>query len=164
MKRIIQFLLVIIFSSLLFIGCKKDDVAKYFYEFEGENDSWSASYVEKEEDAFTEQEKDTFTEQEHKLADATYFAHTFTLQYKGDLSDLKNVKHMEIHFSTGKSSGSQVADYDEDGGPTSKTFTLMGGTNSSSSFDQDDVIQVEVHRDGSIESFELTLVNGKQGD
>lgn len=153
MNKRIQFVVAFLFISFLLAGCKKDDASKYDYEFQGENTSWSASYMEEEGVALVEQEGEK--------DDDRWFNHTFKLEYKGDLSDLKNVKHMEIRYSTERGGGSQVADYDEDDAPTSKTFTLMGGSNSESYFDKDDVIRVEVNRDGNIENFELTLVSGK---
>lgn len=150
MIRFVGLVLII----LVLAGCSKKDVVKHHYTFQGENKSWKATYVEEGEAVFTE----------HKgtLDADSWSNYNLEMEYRGQLSDLENVKHIEISYTTGLSSGNMVADYDKGECPKSKTFSLKGGSNSCRSYDKDDVIQAEVNLDGKTESFELKLVNDKE--
>lgn len=156
MKSRNRFLIGLILISFVLAGCSKKDVVKHYYAFQGENESWSATYVEDGEVVFTEQDGTLGTD--------SWSNHAFEIEYKGDLSDLENVKHMEISYKSGRGGGNLFTDYSEDESPTSKIFSINGGTNSCRTFDKDHVIQVEVNLDGRVESFELALVNNGAED
>ncbi len=152
MKRRVTLLIIIILAVIL-TGCTKDDVVKQYYTFQGENDSWIGTYIEDGETVFTEEEG--------TLKSESWSDYYFEIEYKGELSDLEDVKHMEISYTIGQRSGNRVTDYGDNDSISTKTFSMKSGGSSSYSYAKDEVVQVVVNLDGMEENFVLSLKGGE---
>lgn len=151
MKRLVTFLIMLILVILT--GCSKEDVVKQHYTFQGENGSWIGTYIEDGETVFTEEEG--------TLKAESWSDYNFEIEYKGELSDLKDINYMEISYTIGQRSGNLVTDYGDNESPSTKTFSIKSGGSSSYSYDNDEVVHVVVNLDGKEENFELTLNGGE---
>jgi hypothetical protein len=142
MKKVGFILLMIFILSM--ISCSNKDVIKHNYYFKGESELWDAYYQEKS--------VETFTEKNGRLVYDSDTEATFTAVYKYGLSDLKEVKKIEIGYDAGSFSSSLSSEYGEEG-PYSKAFVMS----SSSGFvsNENGTIKVTIRVDGNTETFEL---------
>jgi hypothetical protein len=125
---------------------KDADVTRHIYSYEGENELWSAQFLIDCTETWTDKDGTLDYENESDM--------NLTLNYKGELSDLSSVRHMEISYSTDFISMGSTSDLEE-GSIKSKTFTLKSNGKNSALPDKDDIITVTVNLEGDIQTFEL---------
>ncbi len=145
MKKI--YIIMIVLLILTAAGCTKKDVTKYNYTYKGENDSWSAVY----QTAGTV----TFTEKKGKLDKERESNEELLLTYKGELTDLSSVRHMEILYETSTGKEKRVTDYETGESIQSKTFSLKSSGKGSAIPIENDIIKVTITLDDDVQSFEL---------
>lgn len=151
-KRILSLILII---AVMLSGCSsKDDkeVIKHNYEFSGESEHWSANLKYDAKEIYDKKEDGAKTY-------SNEYNETLVVTYKGELSELSKLKHLEIEYEGKTGGGKHVADYDEGEGPISLSFTLSGGGKGGALKQEDDIIKVTVNMDGVIESFEIKNKN-----
>ena len=138
---------------LVFAGCGKKDNGDRHNTFAGENEFWSVTYELSGNISHTKKENGN-------LQIDGWTDTKFTAEYKGDLSDLSDVKHIEIGYKGKFDKGRIVNDYSDGDGATSKIFELSGSNSSVYRVPgKEDTIQVEVNVDGEIQNFELKLMD-----
>jgi len=147
-KRIILLNIFIIFMIMISAcGAKNNrEVINNNYKFTGENDRWSGEYVA----ASTE----TFDNSSGTLKYDIYSDVLCKVTYKGELSELANVKQIEISYKTNSSSGKLVNTFGDNESITSKEFILESG-DSGVKLSKDEEIYIEINIDGVTESLVL---------
>jgi hypothetical protein len=138
----------------MLLGCSSKDKERYDYTFKGENEFWSAElringYIE-------------FYEEEGTLKVDSYHDQELITTYKKDLSDLSTIKHIEIGYDGGVSSGKMVGDYPDET-LNSKTFTMKSGGNGAT-IREDEIIKVTINIDGEIQTFDLVTDSFKENN
>jgi len=136
---------------VLLIGCAYKEVENYNYLYKGENSSWTAEY--------SVNGTGTWTKIEGRLHYDNDVKKVFTLTYKGDLSELSKVKHLEIAYETTAGSGKLTEDYDSEHPIDQKTFTFQSGGKGSAVGRKDQIIKVTITLDNNIQTIELKNVN-----
>lgn len=140
MKKIKLIILLIIILSIT--SCSNKDVIKHKYYFKGESELWNVYYQEKS--------VETFTKKNGKLNYDCETEAKFTAVYKNELSDLAEVKKIEIGYEAGSYKSTLGAEYSGEG-PYSRAFVIhsSGGLVAN----EDGVIKVSI--DDDTETFEL---------
>ncbi|MDF2511139.1 MAG: hypothetical protein K0S04_1005 [Herbinix sp.] len=146
MKKKMMCIIFFIMLTLL-TACAEKDVIDHNYTFEGENEEWSAN--------FKVTGKTIFTRTDGILASKTESNEVLTVTYRGELSDLSTIKHLEISYKTSAGGGSISNNYNEDEIITNKTFTLKSGGKNGAIINEDEVIEVTVDIDGNKQIVEL---------
>jgi len=144
MFKIIRPLLLTGVLLVLLTGCNTTTI-KHNYTFTGEGEVWSAEYVQKAEERFITK-KDKPAEYE---TDKTF---KFQLIFKGENSDLAQIKQLKYSYKGAGGSGSLTTE-----GPVQLPLLTSGGMGSGNFVREDDIIQVEVEWDGQKEQFELRV-------
>lgn len=126
----------------------KQDVINHNYTFKAENDMWIAEYKV----VGTE----TFTKNNGVLNVETESNNELSITYKGKLTDLSSIRHMELSYESRINSGKMVNDYEKDESITSKTFTIKSGGKNCAIPDENDIIKVIINTDGIEHTLELT--------
>ncbi|MDS0525191.1 hypothetical protein NNC19_05815 [Clostridium sp. SHJSY1] len=139
---------IILTTLMLFVivGCTKQKVENYNYNYRGENELWSAEY--------NVDGKSKITEKDGKInyyGDANY---QLTVNYKKDLSELSSAKHLEISYRTGTKAGNLTQDFD-DNNPVERVYTLKSSSTNGAIETKDDVIEVTINLDGNIQTIQL---------
>jgi hypothetical protein len=142
MKKISLLLLLIIILSLS--GCSNKDVIKHKYYFKGESELWDVYYQEKS--------VETFREKDGKLEYDCDTEATFTAVYKNGLSDLEEVKKIEIEYEAGSSKSSLTQEFSGEG-PYSKAFVMH--SSSGLVANETGIVKASISIDGDTETFEL---------
>lgn len=146
MKRRLFVLVLLVMVALS--GCDNKDVIKHNYYFYGENDDWLAGLEYDAKEVFTKKKDGAL---EYDCEDKEKFVAT----YKGDLSDLANINHIEIGYES-KTGGSKfTSDYEEGDGPKGLSFTLSGGGKGGALLQKDEIITVTINLDGDIQTLEI---------
>lgn len=148
MKKIL--IRILSLMMILVVGCSKKEVNENYennYTFQGENDRWEAEFIYKETVTLNDKDDNTdVTTKDNEL---------LTVTYKGELTDLSNVKHLEIAYESDIDSGRLVKDYDEGESISTKTFTIPSSGSGSPIIDENAVIKVTINLDGEEETIEL---------
>ena len=147
MKKICLFFGFTILFVLMAIGCSKKEITNYKYTYAGENEQWDAKYHVNESVEFTNTDNGLDVETEAK--------NELVITYKGELTDLSSVKHMEISYDSGIEGGKRVENYNDGVSITSKIFTLSSGGKNGALHTGDEIITVTITIDGDIQTFEL---------
>lgn len=145
MKKTRLIILLIIILSIT--GCSNKDVIKHKYYFKGESELWNVYYQEKS--------VETFTKKNGKLVYDRETEAKLTAVYKNELSELVQVKRIEIGYEAGSYKSILSEEYSGEG-PYSSSFVL----NSSDGLvaNEDGVINVSISIDDDTETFELNNV------
>jgi hypothetical protein len=126
------------------MGCSNKDVIKHKYYFKGEGNLWDAYYQEKSVETYREidgiLDYDCDTES------------TFTAVYKNDLSDLVDVKKIEVGYDAGSFGSTLTENYIENG-PDKRAFIIKSTSGLVSN--EAGIIKVSISIDGKTETFEL---------
>lgn len=148
MKKILIHILSLM--MILVVGCSKKEVNENYENnvtFRGENDRWEAEFIYKETVTLNDKDDNTdVTTKDNEL---------LTVTYKGELTDLSNVKHLETSYESDIDSGRLVKDYDEGESISTKTFTIPSSGSGSPIIDENAVIKVTINLDGEEETIEL---------
>lgn len=139
---------LIILIAIVLSGCGNKDVIKHNYYFYGENDDWLAGLEYDAVEVFT-------TKKDGALEYECEYREKMVVTYKGDLSELAKVKHIEIEYETMFSSSKLTSDYEEGEGPKGLSFTLSGGGKGGPLIQKDEIITVTINTDGEIQTFEI---------
>ncbi|KGE16556.1 hypothetical protein [Paenibacillus wynnii] len=135
------------FVAMIFLltACNTETI-KHHYTFEGEASQWSASYVQDVTEKYISKKgKPT----KHETRESS----VFQLIYKGEQSDLGNIKLLKYSYkgTAGGASRSQE-------GPVYLKDLKFVNAGSEGSFEREDsVIRVEVEWDGQKEQFDLRV-------
>jgi hypothetical protein len=144
-------LMLIAAAIILFIGCSNKEVTSHNYIFKGESDLWTAEYKV--------DGTDSWSKVEGKLHYESEATKVLTVTYKGDVSELHSVKHLEITYDTGTGGGKLTEDHDSDAPLSQKVFTFRSGGKGQLIPDKDEVIKVTINLDGDVQTIELKNVN-----
>lgn len=150
MKRTIL-ILPLLFAALLFSGCtdgptvKADPTIKNQLVFRGGNALWNAEYRVNGEGRFT-------VEDGQYLYDS-WSDEGLVVFYKGDISELSDIKDLKISYRAGSSAG-YIQMSELEGGPHNKVFRLGSGGNGAM-IGKDATVTITVSLDGKAQSFEL---------
>lgn len=142
MRKYVVFCVVLLLA--LVTGCSKKESAEkeYTNTFKGESNHWTATYqVEGNGNLFKRQEGTKGKSKRH-----------FILTYKGDVSELSNLKTLEYSYLSSESKGHETLTFDKP--VTEKEFTLdkaKDGEMESS----DETVSVKVKWDGKEEELSL---------
>lgn len=151
MKKILVIMLSLV--MILIAGCSKKEVNDSYennYTFQGENDRWEAKFISEGTVTFTEKNSNTDVKtKENEL---------LTVTYKGELSDLSKVKHLEIEYESDLGKGKLEKNYGEGESISTKTFTLTSSVSGGPIMDENEVIKVTINLDGKEETLELKNV------
>jgi hypothetical protein len=147
LKKVCLILGYILLTSFIFTGCPKKDVTKYNYNYKGENELWNVEYKVNS--------TVTITDKDGKLDRESESENVLIVTYKGELTDLSYVRHMEISFASSTHSGKKVSDYDVEEHISSKTFTLKSGGKNNAIPIENDIVKVTINIDGDTQTLEL---------
>ncbi|WP_342477739.1 hypothetical protein NYE24_00165 [Paenibacillus sp. FSL H7-0350] len=141
MKKILRALLLPAILLLLLTSCNTETT--YFnYTFKGEGDTWSGVYKQ--------EASQKLITKKNKVTSESSKRYNLVLRYKGDQSDLEEIKQMKYTFKAKHSSGSQIIE-----GPVAVAMLKMSASGNGSVEKEDSVIKVTVEWDGKSEEFEL---------
>lgn len=133
---------LIFFVMLIFLtSCKEKDVIYHNYTFEGENDEWSA--------IFKVTGKTSFSKTNGTLSSKSESNEVLAVTYKGELSELSTVKHIEISYKNSAGGSSISNNYNENENITNKTFTIKSGGKNVAIINEDEIIEVTINIDGN---------------
>ena len=147
MRKVCLILSCILLAVFTFIACNKKDVTEYHYIYQGENDLWNAEY---RIDCIV-----TLTEENGKKSSDTVTDCELVVTYKGELTDLSSVRHVEISYKSSTRGGNLIEDYEPGGSISSKIFTLKSGGRNDAIPVEDDVINVTIITDDQTQTLEL---------
>ena len=97
----------------------------------------------------------TFTEKKGKLDVESESNEELLLTYKGELTDLSSVRHMEILYETSTHKEKRVTDYEAQESIKSKTFSLKSSGKGNALPVENDTVKVIITLDDDAQSFEL---------
>lgn len=143
MRKIVVILIVIMLFSI--VGCSNKKIYTYDYNYRGENEFWAGEYKVSGNAIFTE--KDNKTSYEGNGSEI------FTVTYKGDISELASVRHLEIYSEDTK----LVYDLDSDESLRQKTFILKSRSTDGVE-PKKETVEVNINIDGKIQTIELKNV------
>lgn len=149
MNRRVKLLSMFIIFMIMITACGSNnnkEVINHNYKFTGENDRWSGEYVATS--------SESFDNSSGTLKYDIYSDVLCKVTYKGELSELSNVKQIEISYKTNSSSGKLVNNYSDNESITSKEFILESGE-SDVKLSKDEEIYIEINIDGVTESIVL---------
>jgi hypothetical protein len=142
MKKIVHALLLPGVMLMLLTSCNTE-TTHFNYTFKGEGETWSAVY--------DQQASQKLISKNGTLKSETSNRYTFDLHYKGEQSDLGEIKQFKYGYEARSGGGSRTQE-----GPISLDVLHMGGIGSGAFEWEDSVIKVSVEWDGHSEEFELT--------
>lgn len=147
MKKVMS--IFIIGIALVGIGVwsvlSKVDVVDHNYLYAGETQDWTVTYKI--------EGSSTFTDKKGVTKYDGYADKVCRFTYKGDISELSSVKHLELTYKSPVSGGSVIEDYEE-GEQPEKTYKLGAGGNGA--IEQPNaIIKATINIDGKIETLEL---------
>lgn len=140
MRKIVVILVTIMLFTI--VGCSNRKIIRYDYTYRGENEFWSAEYKING--------TSTFTEKDNKTSYEENGSRILTVTYKGDISELSSVKHLEISYKNRRLG----YDFDDNESLNQKTFTLKSnylGTVEG----KDEILKVYINLDGKTQTIEL---------
>ncbi|OMF99312.1 hypothetical protein [Paenibacillus sp. FSL R7-0337] len=141
MKKILRALLLPAILLLLLTSCNTETT--YFnYTFKGEGDTWTGVYKQ--------EASQKLITKKNKVSSESSKRYNLVLRYKGDQSDLEEIKQMKYTFKAKHSSGSQTIE-----GPVAVAMLKMSASGNGSVEKEDSAIKVTVEWDGKSEEFEL---------
>lgn len=141
MKKILRTLLLPAVLLLLLTSCNTETT--YFnYTFKGEGETWSGVYKQ-------EANQKLITRGDKVTSESTK-RYTFDLKYKGEQTDLGEIKQFKYGYKG--MSGSSIRTEE---GPVRWDMLHMGGNGSGAFEYEHSVIKVTVEWDGKTEEFEL---------
>lgn len=147
MLRRVRKLLLPGIMLLVLAACSKTETIRHDYTFTGESETWSAEYIQ------TASEKYIIPKNEDKLVEhESSYKYTFELRYKGEASDLDEMKELIFKFQGKRSGGSSNLE-----GPVRTEDLRRGSSGSGVNERADSVIKVSVDWDGKSEQFELRV-------
>lgn len=149
MKKIVRALLLPGVMLMLLTSCNTE-TTHFNYTFKGESETWSAVYGQ------TASQKLIIKNDRVKDSE-TSKRYTFDLHYKGEQSDLGEIKQFKYSYKGTSGGGSRTQE-----GPVSLDMLHSGGDGTGAFEWEDSVIKVNVEWDGHSEEFELK--NDKQGN
>jgi len=142
---------IILIVLILFIitGCSNKEVIKHNYTYKGENEVWTAEYKVNGTGTF------------NKKDDKTYYqsnsSSTLTISYKKDLTELSQVKHMEISYESSAGASKLNLDF-VDNPPNEKTYMLKSSSIGGAIESKDEIIYVKISVDGNTQAIQLKSV------
>ncbi|MGE5702816.1 MAG: hypothetical protein ACM32O_09830 [Clostridia bacterium] len=145
MKRRLMLILIVLLGVFVLAGCNSIDTKKHNYTFRGESANWNAELTVEATEVFDNKNKKYDTEQNI----------TFMVTYKGDVSELANIKKIDYSYKAEGVGGSSMHD-DIVTPPKEKTFKLHSGSKGGALIHEDQVIQGTVTVDGITEHIELS--------
>lgn len=138
---------VIIFLLIAFSGCGKKEVYRYNYCFFGENEIWEATMVYDAVDSISHLKDGTLHHYKDIISE-------LTVLYKGEISDLSDLKHIEIECITNTCESKLSDDYGiED--QREQSYVMKQVTRDI--LREEDVITIAIDMDGKKQSFELKV-------
>ena len=143
-------LFLVLFVIITFSGCgsKKDkDIIKHSYIYKGENENWTGTY--------TLDATEVFETIDGVLTYDNQSNSSVLVTYKGELSKLSKARKVEITYNSSKNSGKIVNNYDLNQPIFSKEFKMLSGGRGAALLKEDDIINIEINIDGTIDTFEL---------
>lgn len=140
MRKIVVILVAIMLVTI--VGCSNRKIIRYDYTYRGENEFWNAEYKVNG--------TATFTEKDNKTSYSDNGSKILTVTYKGDISELSSVKHLDISYKSRK----LVYDFDQNESIDQKTFTLKSNGLGSVE-NKDEILKVDINLDGKIQTIEL---------
>lgn len=145
MMKKYRLLLLVGIMLLLLVACNSKTYRNDF-TFTGEGDQWSAQY--------DYQSTEKVTGKDGKRSDnESQNSYKFQLRYKGEQTDLANIKQMEFGFKTSERESSQTLE-----GPIRLNDLVIESRGNRGAYSiEDSVIQVEVEWEGQTEQFELKV-------
>ncbi len=135
------------FMLILLTGCFNREVENYNYLYKGENASWTAEYAVNG--------TGIWTKTNGKLHYDNDIEKVFTITYKGNISELANVRHLEIAYETTAGGGRQTEDYDSSNPISEKTFKFRSRSQGVAVGRKDQTIKVTITLDNDVQSLEL---------
>ena len=146
--RKISIILVVIILLIVTVFSNKE-VIKHNYTFKGENELWTAEYKVNGTGTFTKKDNKTYYQ--------CNSSSTLTILYKKDLSELSQVKHMEISYES--STGASKLDYNfDDNPPNEKKYILKSSSIGGAIENQDEIINVKISLDNNTQAIELKSI------
>lgn len=147
MKKVcLIFGIIMLILLILIVGTKKD-VTKYNYTYKGENELWSVEYK------VNCTVKSTYKDGELDIESAS--TNVLIVTYRGELSDLSSVRHMEIAYESGTHSGKKVSDYEVGDSISSNIFTMKSGGRNNAIPIENDIVRVTINIDGDTKTLVL---------
>lgn len=145
MLKMIRNLLLPVILMLALTACSHTETQtiRHDYTFTGESETWSAEYVQ------TAWEKYILPEDKPAQRE-TFKEYTFELHYKGDQSDLEEIKMLGYKYE-GRG-GSESLNMEA---PVQTELLKRSGSGTGTMLKEDSVIKVSVDWDGKSEQFEL---------
>lgn len=132
---------IIILLLIVLTGCDSNNIKHHNYYFYGENDDWFSAIEYDDREIFTKHRNDDLEyENEYQLK--------LSVIYKGELSDLANIKRFEFGYETWHRSSKQGINYDEGESPTQLSYSLNSVGNNDTLIKKDDEIPVTISIDG----------------
>ncbi|MEK4007537.1 hypothetical protein [Paenibacillus sp. FSL H3-0333] len=141
MKKIVRALLLPAILLLLLTSCNTE-TTHFNYTFKGEGDTWSGVYKQEASQKLITK-KDKVTSESSKQ-------YTFDLKYKGEQSDLGEIKQFKYGYKGTSGSSTRTEE-----GPVRWDMLHMSGYGNGAFENEDSVIKVTVEWDGKSEEFEL---------
>ncbi|UQZ36215.1 hypothetical protein C2I18_23445 [Paenibacillus sp. PK3_47] len=134
---------------LILTACSNTETQtiRHDYTFTGESETWSAEYIQ------TAWEKYIIPEDEDKRVEyETSKKYNFELRYKGEQSDLEDIKQLHYKYEGRGGSGSMNME-----GPIPAELLKSGASGTGTMLKEDSIIKVNVDWDGKSEQFELRV-------
>lgn len=133
---------------LVSASCSYYDVNEktvYNYVFSGENDLWGAEY--------TAIGESTYKQKDYEVKSNGTFEYVLTVSYKGDMTDLYNVRSFRIEYESLFQAGRYSLEFPEDG-KMKKTYTIKS-QGDRIDLNEDEIIKVTIFIDGETQELEL---------
>jgi hypothetical protein len=127
-------------QSNLYLPEDVDDF--YTYTYIGENERWNAELKVNQTPKFTKTYNGVYVQTEAK--------EVLVITYKGELTDLSSVKHLEISYECNNESNKSVFDYNVGENISSKAFTLNSIIRNGALYDGDEKITVTIVEIGEV--------------
>jgi len=144
LKKIVTvFLITILIVSA--VGCSNVEITRHGYTYRGENEQWSAEY---KVDGFVK-----ITKSDNKNKYETYEENLLTVTFKNDISELSNIKNMEISYTDGSGGGNLKQELNQHN--LKNIYTMRTSGRGASIMDGDEIIEVTITLDGESQKFYL---------
>ncbi|MGO0058973.1 hypothetical protein ACTID9_02880 [Brevibacillus fluminis] len=148
LMRLIMYLIML----LILTNCSSKETQKHVYSFYGESQHWSAELSVDAIEEFSKGDVGTNYNSEQ--------TRKFTVTYKGDLSELSNIKKIEYSYQVEGVGGGAYQD-DFASPPTQKVFTFESSDKGGAIIGENQVVKATVIVDGVKENLELTIKKNK---
>jgi len=142
-------IILIVLMLFIVVGCSNKEVIKHNYTYKGENELWTAEYKVNG--------TGTFTKKDDKKYYQSNSSSTLTISYKKDLSELSQVKHMEISYESSAGASKLNLNFD-DNPPNEKKYILKSSSVGGAIENKDEIINVKISLDGNTQAIELKSV------